>query len=255
MKIVAKLVTLLASVSIGAVLSAEVPAEADSPEALIVVDVTEDSDLDIPMDEQDEGEIYLYESMVRRRLHHYWGGGHGGFGYSTILDFVVKNGRFSTLERLLVIAGLDEALGVTVDEDTGEDVELTLLAPTNQAFAKLPPALVDFLVDVDNLEILQAVLLYHVMLGKNLRRDLPVGQTEGVDNLYSFLSEDDTQTLSFEKRCRWHYWGWYTVCSISVDDGSAYVIRGDLHATNGAIQVVNGVLVPPILREAVMTFF
>jgi transforming growth factor-beta-induced protein len=60
----------------------------------------------------------------------------------------------STLLSLVVLAGLDGTLAAPG--------ELTLVAPTNDAFTKLEAEVVDFLISDDGLETLTDILLYHV---------------------------------------------------------------------------------------------
>ena len=168
-----------------------------------------------------------------RRLGHSW-----GFGYSTIESFVIRNGRFSTLESLLVAADL---VGPLADA-TGE---FTLFAPTNYAFSKLPPALVADLQKPEFKEVLQQVLLYHVVPQTIYSSDISCGATSGVPTLAS----NDMDTIDVHKYCYWWWWN-----SISIDS-VAHVVRTDIRATNGVVHVINNVLVPPSLSETVASYF
>ncbi|MEH6587146.1 MAG: fasciclin domain-containing protein [Halioglobus sp.] len=73
----------------------------------------------------------------------------------SIVDAAIATPELSTLVELVVLAGLDEALGTTEN--------ITVFAPTNDAFAALPAELVD--VVVGNPDLLTAVLTYHVTTG------------------------------------------------------------------------------------------
>lgn len=73
----------------------------------------------------------------------------------TIVDVAVGNASFSTL-----VAALQAADLVTTLQGKGP---FTVFAPTNDAFGKIPPALLNFL--LANPEALKTVLLYHVTPG------------------------------------------------------------------------------------------
>ncbi|MEP5568746.1 MAG: fasciclin domain-containing protein [Halioglobus sp.] len=74
----------------------------------------------------------------------------------SIVDAAIATPELSTLVDLVVAAGLDEALATTEN--------ITVFAPTNDAFAALPSELVD--VVVGNPDLLSAVLTYHVTTGQ-----------------------------------------------------------------------------------------
>lgn len=74
------------------------------------------------------------------------------FNRGDIVETAQKNGNFSTLLTLVKQAGLEEALR--------ETKKITLFAPTDAAFSKLPQATLDFL--ANDQEALKNVLLYHV---------------------------------------------------------------------------------------------
>lgn len=131
----------------------------------------------------------------------------------TIVDVAVGNPAFSTLVTALQAADL-----VTTLQGKGP---FTVFAPTNDAFAKIPPALLNFL--LANPEELSSVLLYHVTPGiKDLRfqfvpRDLVTAQGQDV---YADR-EEDTLFINNSKVL-------------------GRVIRTD----NGVIYVIDSVLLP-----------
>jgi uncharacterized surface protein with fasciclin (FAS1) repeats len=94
----------------------------------------------------------------------------------TIVDVAAGNPAFSTLVTALQAADL-----VTTLQGPGP---FTVFAPTNEAFAKIPASVLNFL--LANPEALADVLLYHVVPGaKDLRfqfapRDLRTVQTQDV---------------------------------------------------------------------------
>jgi len=79
--------------------------------------------------------------------------------HGTIVDVAVSNPAFSTLVTALTAADL-----VTTLQGPGP---FTVFAPTNDAFAKVPPAVLNLL--LSDTKALTDVLLYHVIGG---RRDL-----------------------------------------------------------------------------------
>jgi hypothetical protein len=60
------------------------------------------------------------------------------------------------LVKLLERADLVDTIRESVDQ-------LTMFAPTDQAFTNLPPAVMNYLIDPKNKQILQQILLYHVI--------------------------------------------------------------------------------------------
>merc|ERR1711957_947224 len=75
----------------------------------------------------------------------------------TIVDLAVATPDLSTLVAALKAGGL-------VDTLSGKG-PFTVFAPTNEAFAKLPPATLAHLLDPANVKELDAVLTYHVVAG------------------------------------------------------------------------------------------
>ena len=79
-------------------------------------------------------------------------------------DLVKADPQLATLAKAIEAAGLGAALG--------GDSEVTLLAPTDAAFAKLPAGTLDNLLKPENRAQLEAVLKNHVLAGKLGRDDL-----------------------------------------------------------------------------------
>jgi hypothetical protein len=132
-----------------------------------------------------------------------------------IVDTAINAGSFTTLVTALQAAGLDGVL-----RGPGP---FTVFAPTDAAFAKIPPATLNaLLADPDGL--LTEILLYHVVSGKVLSTDLSNG-------LKSPTLQGDTVT--------------FTIAGSSVKVNSANVIAADVMASNGVIHVIDEVLIPP----------
>jgi uncharacterized surface protein with fasciclin (FAS1) repeats len=131
-----------------------------------------------------------------------------------IVDIAVADGRFKMLVTAVKAAGLVETLK--------GDGPYTVFAPTDDAFAKLPPGTVEGL--LEDIPTLKNILLYHVVPGKVM--------SSAVVNL------DDADTALGEK------------IMIKVADGKvmvndAQVIITDIEASNGIIHVVDSVILPP----------
>lgn len=135
----------------------------------------------------------------------------------TIVDVAAADGRFQTLLAAAGAAGLAETL-------SGEG-PLTVFAPTDEAFAKLPAGTVEGLLEPDAKQQLTDILLYHVVDGKVMAADVV-----GLTTAPTVLGKD---------------------ISISIKDGKVFlndtieVIITDIQASNGVIHVIDGVLLPP----------
>jgi uncharacterized surface protein with fasciclin (FAS1) repeats len=89
---------------------------------------------------------------------------------NTLIDVVIPDGHFKTLAKSLTAAGLIDALKGACP--------FTVFAPTDDAFAKLPPGPVDAL--LKDTAKLKSVLTYHVASGKVMSTDLKAGNVKTV---------------------------------------------------------------------------
>jgi len=131
-----------------------------------------------------------------------------------IVDTALSAGNFSTLAAALGAAGLIEALK--------NEGPFTVFAPTDEAFAKIPPQALSKLLQPENKEKLAAILTYHVVPGRVTAHD--------VANLNSATTLQG-QTLTISKQD-----------GVKIND--AKVIAPDVEATNGIIHVIDTVLMP-----------
>ena len=128
----------------------------------------------------------------------------------------LKDGRsFGTLVKALEAAGLDKEL-----RGPGP---FTLLAPSEEAFAKLSAGELDRLLKPESKEKLRAILSYHVIPGKVAAEDL--ADMKSVPTI-------DGRRLQVRMK----------EGMIAVD--GAMVVEVNIEATNGVIHVVDGVLRP-----------
>jgi uncharacterized surface protein with fasciclin (FAS1) repeats len=125
-----------------------------------------------------------------------------------------RDGRFTTLLTALDIAGLKHTVA------TGG--VFTVLAPTDDAFAALPPGTVESL--VTNVPALQNVLLYHVLGGREMLHELVRESTATTLQGNPILALRD---------------GW------RVRINGQKVLHPSLYASNGIIHPLEGVLIPP----------
>jgi|SRR5215207_9103626 len=142
-----------------------------------------------------------------------------GQAEKNIVETASSDPRFTTLVSLVGKAGL-------ADELSG-DAKLTVFAPTNAAFAKLPAAKVRQL--GRNKALLKKVLLYHVVAG-----DVKAAQVVKLRSVRTLAGRkvhirvrDETVVLNRRSK----------------------VIQTDIAASNGTIHVIDRVLLPPALRR------
>jgi uncharacterized surface protein with fasciclin (FAS1) repeats len=132
-----------------------------------------------------------------------------------IVDVAVGAGSFKTLAAALQAAGLVETL-----KSAGP---FTVFAPTDEAFAKLPPGTLESLLKPENKSKLAAILTYHVVSGKVLAKDV-VGLT----------SAKTVQGSSVAVKV--------SNGTVTIDD--AKVVKTDIMASNGVIHVIDTVILP-----------
>ena len=147
-----------------------------------------------------------------------------------LVDTAVNAGRFNVLAAALDAADLVGAL-----QGPGP---FTVFAPTDSAFAKLPPGTLDFLLQPENKQALTDILLYHVVPGEFFAADV--------------LAKSQLDTLNGQR------------LDISLSQGQPFVDQAqiwvtDVASTNGVIHVIDEVLLPSTLNvlqtaEAAGTF-
>ena len=146
---------------------------------------------------------------------------------ATIVDAAVASPQHETLVAAVKAAELVDALS-----DSGP---LTVFAPTDAAFAKLPDGTVQTLLEPKSRTTLRAVLAYHVVPGRVTAADLvsQIGENGGMATLTTL--EGSTLTARLDD-------GKVTITDES--GGVATVISADLSASNGLIHVTDAVSLP-----------
>lgn len=130
-----------------------------------------------------------------------------------VVETAQANGNFTTLLKAAEVAGLVDELST---------LEITVLAPTDAAFAKVPKATLDSL--LANPEQLAEVLKYHVILGK-------VPSTEVVKATAVPTLQGKSVNVKVDGQ------------KVMIND--ATVTTTDIDTSNGIIHVIDTVLLPP----------
>ncbi len=138
-----------------------------------------------------------------------------------IVDTAVGAGSFGTLVAAVKAAGLVETLK--------SEGPFTVLAPTDEAFSKLPAGTVETLLKPENLETLKSILTYHVVPGAVMAADvvkLTSAKTAQGSEITIKVTEDGVMI------------------------NNAKVVTTDIKCSNGVIHVIDSVIMPPEKSEA-----
>ena len=143
----------------------------------------------------------------------------------------IKAGSFKTLVKAVQAVGLaDTIMGNT---------KLTVFAPTDAAFAKLPKGTVENLLKPENRAVLKKIVSYHVLAGA-----VPAKK------VMKMQSGSSARTVEGEKIIIRMKGG-----KVMLDPGmgaKATVTKTDIMASNGVIHVIDTVLIPPSVQRAMM---
>ena len=139
---------------------------------------------------------------------------------ANVVETAASVGTFETLIAAATAAGLADALSTTED--------ITVFAPTDEAFAALPAGTVDDLLKPENKDMLVAILTMHVLprvLASNqlLNRPFHVKTLNPAERLAISASSSGV-TVS--------------------GSNTANVVQADVRADNGVIHVIDAVLLP-----------
>jgi uncharacterized surface protein with fasciclin (FAS1) repeats len=155
------------------------------------------------------------EFRLASASHHTPARSQGGAMRSDIVDTAAAAGSFGTLVAAVQAAGLVDTL-----KGPGP---FTVFAPTDAAFAKLPPGTVQTLLRPENRAQLQKILTYHVVPGAITSSQL-AGKTAAPVTVQG-------QILAVDGRS-------------GVTVNNARVVTADVRASNGVIHVIDTVLMP-----------
>jgi uncharacterized surface protein with fasciclin (FAS1) repeats len=138
--------------------------------------------------------------------------GFNSAGAADLVDTAKSAGTFNTLVAAVEAAGLVDTL-----KGPGP---FTVFAPTDAAFAKIPKAKLDAL--LNDKAALTKILTYHVVSGKVMAADVKPGMVKTV--------EGDSLTIK--------------VAGGKVMVDKAHVTKADIATDNGVIHVIDTVLMP-----------
>ena len=142
-------------------------------------------------------------------------GTHAQQGNKDIVETAIAAGSFNTLAKALKAADL-------VDTLKGQG-PFTVFAPTDEAFAKLPPGTLNDLLKPENKQKLQRILTYHVVPGR-------VSSADVVKLHTAKAVSGDTIDINANGG------------TVRVDN--ARVVKTDIAASNGVIHVIDTVIIP-----------
>ncbi len=138
---------------------------------------------------------------------------------ANIVEIAASTGKFNTLLAAAKAAGLVDALS--------GGGPITVFAPTDAAFAKLPAGTVESLLKPENKGQLANILKYHVVKGAIFAKDVPRTPT----HVRTLKSTGDKTIRAVRRGGR-----------VNIDN--ARVIQANIRADNGVIHVINRVLIP-----------
>jgi transforming growth factor-beta-induced protein len=131
-----------------------------------------------------------------------------------IVEVATAAGTFKTLIAALEAAGLTDAV---------KSGKLTVFAPTDEAFAKLPAGTVESLLKPENKAQLVKILTYHVV-----RKDYEAAQVRRFRSIRTLQGQNVRISRDPE--------------GLNVNNAS--IVAADIYASNGVIHVIDSVILP-----------
>ncbi|WP_298952236.1 fasciclin domain-containing protein [uncultured Methylobacterium sp.] len=156
-------------------------------------------------------------------------GGAPMFASKTIVENAVNSKDHTTLVAAVKAAGL-------VDTLSGPG-PFTVFAPTNAAFAKLPPGTVETLVQPQNKAQLTGILTYHVVPGAYTSKELMKLVRQGGGEASLKTAQGEPLTVAMAR-------GGKGLTVTDTKGNTARVTIANVMQSNGVIHVINGVLMP-----------
>ena len=141
-----------------------------------------------------------------------------------VLDIAKSANSFYTLAAAIEAADLVEVL-----KGKGP---FTVMAPTDEAFAKLPAGTLETLLKPENKEQLRNILLYHVVPGR-----VYADQVVKLKKAPTAAGKDVPVSVTMSKSGK-------SKTAPVVRVGDAKVVKTDIDASNGVIHVIDTVIVP-----------
>lgn len=132
-----------------------------------------------------------------------------------VVDTAGSSENFQTLAKAIKAADLAETLA-------GEG-PYTVFAPTDEAFAALPPGILEQLLKPENKEILVELLKSHVVSGAVTSRQIQSGNVDTLAGTPVAIQRDKDGTVTIN---------------------NAKVTQADIQASNGVIHAIDNVILP-----------
>jgi len=167
--------------------------------------------------------LWIFSEAVAQRYYpHYrfFNRGGGGFESSdgpTLVEDISKNRNLRTFSDILQKMNLISLL-------SGNE-NYTILAPTNEAFAALPPGMWEKLLRPENRELLVKILRYHIIPGEVTESNLEAGEIKTLDGTIIKISPGSSAT------------------QVILNEATAKDVP--MIAKNGVIVKIDRVLLPP----------
>lgn len=139
----------------------------------------------------------------------------GGAQAKDLVGTAVDAGTFTIFLAGLKAAGVEGLLG--------EEGPITVFAPTDDAFAKLPPGTMQNLFKPENHDRLRTMMMHHVVIGRVVARDFLGKRMEAATADGALVLIDATKAVMID---------------------SARLIKADIAADNGILHVIDAVLIP-----------
>ncbi|WP_420473504.1 fasciclin domain-containing protein [Noviherbaspirillum sp. ST9] len=155
------------------------------------------------------------------------------------------SGASQTIDKVAGASGFNALLAAAAKADLGPalsdaNAQLTVFAPTDEAFAKLASALgfssAAAMVDALPAAALRSILTYHVLSGSKRAAELSAAPQSTQSTLYSFEGQPSSLTVGAGPS------------GVTLTDGaltSAKVTATDVAASNGVVHAIDKVLIPP----------
>jgi len=131
-----------------------------------------------------------------------------------LMAAVQKTGRCKVFVKLIQVAGLTQTI-----KGAGA---LTVFAPIDEGFAKVPKDILDALMKPENKPRLVSIVLAHTIKGKVMAADLKTATLTTLGNS-KIHSANDGSSLNY---------------------GDATIVKPDLVASNGVIHLIDKVVLP-----------
>jgi uncharacterized surface protein with fasciclin (FAS1) repeats len=145
-----------------------------------------------------------------------------------IIQNVSKAKDYSILLNAIKVSGLDETF-----ESKGP---LTIFAPTNSAFAKLPGGKMDSLLKPEHKYELSSLIAYHAIAGKVSAKDIShnIKEHKGIAIYTTLAGSKITATIDTNRN----------IILTDENGGQCVISQFDVEQSNGMLHVVNTVFIP-----------